>query len=306
MNDVAMNERLERIEAHLAELAAAQKRREETFDELMPILGMAVTETSNRLQAYEDKGYFEFGKRLLGVADAVVEGFAPEDVEALGNNVVSILDTVKHMTQPKMLQLANDAADAVDDAGSAQPVGVFGMLKASNDEDVKRGLAVAIAILREIGKRAHSASEGRKAARKKLSARLGPSQPRQLPAPKAAKPKAKAKKVAPKKAPTKKVAIEIPGVEMDEEGFLVDWTTWNQDVAMKIAQALGFEGLEEGHWKVIEFARAEYERSGASPNVRKLAGGSGLTTKEIYTLFRVAPGIAAARISGLPKPVGCI
>lgn len=296
--------RLEAIEQQLAALTAAQARREETIDELLPILKLVMADGAERLQQFEERGYFEFLAGMKGVLDSVVTGFGREDLEQLGDNVVSILQTVKHVTQPQMLALANDAAKVVDEADAAQPVGVFGMLKASNDDDVKRGLAVAIGLLREIGKRARRASDASTSSKKRLAARLGPS--RALPARTTAPKVAPRAPKAPPPSPTKKVAIEVPGVELTDEGFLADPNAWTRDVAEKMAAALGFEALTEDHWKVIEYARAAYAEAGASANVRKLAMGSGLSTKEIYTLFKTAPGIAAARIAGVPKPVGCI
>lgn len=302
MNDLEMvAQRLESIEAQLATLTAAQAQREETIDELLPIAKLVMEDSAERLQAFEERGYFEFLGGMKGVLDAVVTGFGKDDLEQLGDNVVSILQTVKHVTQPQMLAIANDAAKVVDEADANEPVGVFGMLKASNDPDVKRGLAVAIGLLREIGRRARRASDASTTSRKRLAARLGPT--RALPAP---TPTPVKKAPMPRPAPVQKSSIQVPGAELNEEGFLADPSTWTRDFAEKMAAVLQVGPLTEPHWQVIEFARAEYADTGKSANVRRLASGSGLSTKEIYGLFKTAPGVAAARVAGVPKPVGCI
>lgn len=97
----------------------------------------------------------------------------------------------------------------------------------------------------------------------------------------------------------------MPGVEFTTEGFLANAEQWTPDLATRVAAHLGVE-LTAEHWKLVEFAREEYQRTGASPNIRRLTTGSGISTKRIYQLFPRAPGKCTAMIAGLPKPVGCI
>jgi TusE/DsrC/DsvC family sulfur relay protein len=52
--------------------------------------------------------------------------------------------------------------------------------------------------------------------------------------------------------------------------------------------------------------RGEFEKNGQAPSIRKLTKESGVDTKELYALFPKGPAKKAAKIGGLPKPVGCI
>lgn len=97
----------------------------------------------------------------------------------------------------------------------------------------------------------------------------------------------------------------VDGVAFTPEGFLVDAAAWNRELAELLATSIGV-ALTDQHWKLIEFARDEYDKTGASPNIRRLTQGSGISTKEIYAMFPKAPGKCTALIAGLPKPVGCI
>ena len=47
----------------------------------------------------EAKGYFAFVQQAGGIVDQIVTNYSEDDVAALGDNVVLILDTVKEMTQ---------------------------------------------------------------------------------------------------------------------------------------------------------------------------------------------------------------
>lgn len=89
------------------------------------------------------------------------------------------------------------------------------------------------------------------------------------------------------------------------EGFLEDPNAWNEDIAVQLAQAEGFS-LTEAHWKVIAFCRLDFEKTGKSPTVRRITKVGGFSTQEIYALFPKGPGKLAAKVSGLPKPQGCI
>ena len=48
-----------------------------------------------------------------GVVDRIVTGFSEEDVEALGDNVVLILQTVKEMTQPEIMAILYRMIEAI-------------------------------------------------------------------------------------------------------------------------------------------------------------------------------------------------
>ena len=100
--------------------------------------------------------------------------------------------------------------------------------------------------------------------------------------------------------------IDGVAVELNEEGFLVDPTQWNESMAVQLAKREGIEAMNDQQWKVVRFMRAEYEAKGAGPSVRVLGKTSGVTIKELYLLFPKGPAKLAAKIAGIPKPRGCI
>ena len=95
-------------------------------------------------------------------------------------------------------------------------------------------------------------------------------------------------------------------VELNEEGFLVDPSRWNEDIAVELARREGIDPLTDRHWQVIRFMRSEYEAKGSGPTVRVLGKTSGVPIKELYQLFPKGPAKLAAKIAGIPKPRGCI
>ena len=103
---------------------------------------------------------------------------------------------------------------------------------------------------------------------------------------------------------TKEIAGQT--VDVDEEGFMQTPSQWSEDIAKTIAAENGLTDLNEKHWQVIHFMRAKHEENGTAPTVRALGKQSGVTIKELYSLFPKGPAKLAAKIAGIPKPRGCI
>ena len=95
-------------------------------------------------------------------------------------------------------------------------------------------------------------------------------------------------------------------VEVNDEGFFVDPSPWTDAMAPELAAEAGIPELTDRHWVVLRFMRSEYEAKGTGPTVRLLGKTSGVSVKELYGLFPIAPAKTAAKIAGIPKPRGCI
>lgn len=95
-------------------------------------------------------------------------------------------------------------------------------------------------------------------------------------------------------------------VEVDPDGHLANREHWDEDLARAIAEAEGISELTDRHWLVIAFMRKVFDETGDAPSIRRLTKESGVATKELYALFPKGPAKKAAKISGLPKPTGCI
>jgi uncharacterized protein YjgD (DUF1641 family) len=121
--------------------------------EVVPLASPAMATLTATLQELDEKGYFRFVQGGIGIVDKVVTSFTDEDIEALGDNVVLILNTVKEMTQPEVMTLlqrtaltAQEVDEDVTDAPS-----VFALLKQMRDPQTRRGLGRVMAMLRTVG-----------------------------------------------------------------------------------------------------------------------------------------------------------
>ena len=95
-------------------------------------------------------------------------------------------------------------------------------------------------------------------------------------------------------------------VDFNDEGYMNDPATWTPEIARILARQEGIPELTEAHWKVIEYCRDRATETGASPTLRQITNGAGITTKELFALFPKGPAKKVAKISGLGKPEGCI
>jgi TusE/DsrC/DsvC family sulfur relay protein len=109
-------------------------------------------------------------------------------------------------------------------------------------------------------------------------------------------------------------SIEVNGnsYETDEEGYLINLSDWNKEVAEYIAKTENIE-MTEQHWEVINFLREYFEEYQIAPAVRVLTKAIGKklgadkgNSEYLYNLFPYGPGKQACKIGGLPKPTGCI
>ena len=313
--------KIDALTGHVGYLVERQRWQADLVDEMMPILRLALNVSADHLHGMDQKGYFTFGREALQVVERIVESYSEDDVRALGAHIVGIMDTVKNITQPAILQVANEATEVLQHADDVEPLGMMGMMRATRDDDTQKGMAIVFEVLRQIGRTA-SASADPDQEKARLEASTQPFSPHPT-RPRAAnrRPAAPSNGVPSNGAPSNGAppngvpsggAAEASGEEdgdgwkLTDAGHLADPEEWDRQFAAAMAMALGLGALCAEQWEVVEAARQEWVEAGASPNIRRLTAVAGVTTKELYILFPKAPGRTVSKIAGIPKPVGCL
>ncbi len=112
------------------------------FDDLKPLGKQVFDDWMDKLNEMDQKGYFEFASELFKIIDTIVTEFTVEDVVLLRENIVSILLTVKNMTQPEMLNSANNALSFFKkmDIEVEKDISFFQLLKKAREPEVKKGM----------------------------------------------------------------------------------------------------------------------------------------------------------------------
>ena len=122
----------------------------DAFTEIQPITGDVVLKVMEALNELEQRGYFEFAQAGLRVIDNVVTSFTAEDADALGDNVVLILQAVREMTQPEVMLMLRNTASGVREQEVPEDISLFSLFKQMREPAVKRGLARALGALRTV------------------------------------------------------------------------------------------------------------------------------------------------------------
>jgi uncharacterized protein YjgD (DUF1641 family) len=124
--------------------------------DLLEVVGPISKEAFNKAEAVFDqadrKGYFAFARGGLRIADTVVSSFSEDDIRRLGDNVVLILNTVKDMTQPQVMTLVRNTIQVAEkDLEAPVDTSYRALIGQMRDPNVRRGLALAMRVLRALG-----------------------------------------------------------------------------------------------------------------------------------------------------------
>jgi uncharacterized protein YjgD (DUF1641 family) len=107
--------------------------------------------TVETLDRFEREGYFRFMQEGWKIVEHVVTEFSEEDVRALGENVVTILTTVRNMTQPEILSLANNAVEAISAEAIVEDApSTLKLLREFSDPQVRKGLARMLNVVKAL------------------------------------------------------------------------------------------------------------------------------------------------------------
>jgi tRNA 2-thiouridine synthesizing protein E len=93
-------------------------------------------------------------------------------------------------------------------------------------------------------------------------------------------------------------------IQINEEGYLTDFTQWTKEIGAEIAKEQGIE-MTDKHWEVIDYIHDKYKNEEAL-SIRGIKKSGVINIKEFYELFPGGPLKKATLIAGIPKPKSCI
>lgn len=128
---------------------------ESAFDlvrDISPILRQMGLDGIELMHKLETKGYIDFAKESLNILDNVVTHFSVEDVRSLADNIVTILETVKNLTQPDMLGAINNGLVVYKslDVNDIPEYSLLKAMRAMNAPELRKGLGFMITFLKNI------------------------------------------------------------------------------------------------------------------------------------------------------------
>lgn len=123
-------------------------------EELTPIANEVIIDFTKSLGEFEQKGYFEFFKEFIPIMDNIVKGFTPDDLRGLADNIVSILSTVKEMTQPEVMGTMQNAIKAFNsmETESVPSYSVWRVIREMNSPEMKKALGYGVTFMKNVSK----------------------------------------------------------------------------------------------------------------------------------------------------------
>jgi len=129
--------------------------------DVSPILHQMGLDGIHMMNEFEQKGYFDFMREAMKIMDNVVEHFSVEDVRLLADNAVTILETVKNLTQPDMLKAINSGLIVYKsiEIEDVEEYSMWRAIKAMNSKEMKKGIGFMITFLQNIAKETEKAKQ---------------------------------------------------------------------------------------------------------------------------------------------------
>ena len=121
---------------------------------LEPLLKSTVPQIINYLDDLEQRGVFRVVNAMLEVRAKIATAYTPEDIEEIGDGVVTLLGLAKKLTDPQTIAFLEKIADlpAQVDLTISKDVGPFGFFSACSRKEVKVGLGVLMELTKGLGK----------------------------------------------------------------------------------------------------------------------------------------------------------
>jgi uncharacterized protein YjgD (DUF1641 family) len=117
-----------------------------------PIVRQVGLDAISKLNELEQKGYIDFFRELSKSLENIVTHYKPEDVKALSDNIVFILETIRNLTQPDMLRSFNNAL-AIYQKLDTENIPEYSIMKALMEfrkPEMRKGIGFMITFLKRL------------------------------------------------------------------------------------------------------------------------------------------------------------
>ncbi|TWO32619.1 TusE/DsrC/DsvC family sulfur relay protein [Seonamhaeicola sediminis] len=101
-----------------------------------------------------------------------------------------------------------------------------------------------------------------------------------------------------------KKVIAQTEIDVNEEGYLTDFSQWTKEIGTEIANEHNIE-MTDSHWQVVDWIQNKVNE-GVALSIRGIKKSGVIDIKQFYALFPGGPLKVSTKIAGVPKPKSCI
>lgn len=123
-----------------------------------PIANEMIIDFTKKLHEFDKKGYFEFFGEATKILDNIVTNFSKEDVKQLADNIVLILQTVKNLTQPEMLNLVNNTVKVYGslEMDEVPQYSIWKLMREMGKPEMKKAMGFMVTFIKNIANNTES------------------------------------------------------------------------------------------------------------------------------------------------------
>ncbi|GET20097.1 DUF1641 domain-containing protein [Prolixibacter denitrificans] len=118
--------------------------------DVTPIVNETIMDFTDKLDEFDRKGYFEFLRESGNVLDKVITKVSVEDLKQLGENVEPMLEMLKALGRPEVIQGMKNATQALAETSNQKvpEVSVFRMMRELNKPEMKKALGFMVTFMK--------------------------------------------------------------------------------------------------------------------------------------------------------------
>ena len=122
--------------------------------DVSPIFRQVGLDAIQKMNELDQKGYIEFFGELSRIVENVVSYYSVEDVKDLADNIVTILETVKGITQPDMLKALDNGINVYKslDTKDLPEYTIWKAMKEMRTPEMRKGIGFMITFLKNLSK----------------------------------------------------------------------------------------------------------------------------------------------------------
>ncbi len=120
--------------------------------DVSPILRQVGLDAIEKMNELDQKGYIEFFGEATKIMDNIVSYYSVQDVKDLADNIVMILETIKGITQPDMLNALDNGVKVYKsiDTKNIPEYTVWKAMKEMRTPEMRRGIGFMITFLKNM------------------------------------------------------------------------------------------------------------------------------------------------------------
>ena len=120
--------------------------------DVSPILRQVGLDAIQKMNELDQKGYIEFFGEATKIMDNIVSYYSVQDVKDLADNIVTILETIKSITQPDMLHALDNGVKVYKsiDTKNIPEYSVWKAMKELRTPEMRRGIGFMITFLKNM------------------------------------------------------------------------------------------------------------------------------------------------------------